>query len=345
MARYRRLLGAALLAGALLAGTLTGCSADHGPGLDAALALDDCVLESATDSRPRPLLSRSVPAVFDVEVTASEECTVDQLIATATTVAQAATEALDGVPAGLASSGFTQRIDDDVFAIADVHADPRAVVAALEGWDALRRDVDGTVAVRTFDGDSVIEVGLAGSTDTAIGVLGRFLAAGSAISQGVPEWTIGRPAGGGLPASEVVVHGERPAEELLRLAQEIEAAFTGAASMQLGATVLSFSVLDGAGGAGRSLTDSAAWPSILGTMTAMTDRGSGYGIGGVVDAEAADGSGRVVDDFAAASTDCVAPPGGGATTRAAFDHLATVIRPAHPGQSFPQAGLSAPACR
>ncbi|KQQ03634.1 MULTISPECIES: hypothetical protein [unclassified Rathayibacter] len=344
MARYRRLLGAALLAGALLTGALTGCSADHGRALDAALSVDQCVLESTTDSRPRPFLSRDTPAVFDVGVTASEECTLEQLTATAMTVAEAAVEALDGVPAWLTSSEYTQRVGDDVFAIADVHVDPRAVVAALEGWDALRRDVDGGVAVRTFAGDSAIEVGLAaGSPDTAMGVLERFLAGGTAISRGIPEWTITRPAGGGLPASAVVVH-ERPAEELLRLAREIEGAFTGATSMQLGATVLSFTV-KGGDGAGRPLTDSALWSSVLGTMTAMTDRGSGYGIGGVVDAEAADGSGRVVDDFAAASTDCAAPPGGGATTRAAFDHLATVIRPAHPGMLFPQAGLSAPACR
>jgi hypothetical protein len=251
---------------------------------------------------------------------------------------------LEGVPDWRASSEYTQRVGDDVFTIAGVHADAAAVVAALEGWDALRRDVDGSVAVRTFEGDSVIDVALAeGGEDAATDVLARLLASGTAIARGVPEWTF-RRAGGGRPPSEVVVL-ERPAAELVALAQEVEAAFTGATWMQLGATVLSFSVRDAAGGAGRSLTDSALWPSVLSTMTAMTDRRSGYGIGGVIDAEAVDGSGRVTDDFAAASTDCVAPSGGGATTRAAFEHLAAVIRPAHPGRSFPQAGLSAPACR
>ncbi|SMH44597.1 hypothetical protein SAMN06295885_2400 [Rathayibacter oskolensis] len=343
MVRYRRLLGTALLVG-LLPGALSGCSGSDGRALDAALSVDECVLASTTDSRPLPPFSRSSTAVFDVDVTASEECGVEQLTATAIVVAEAAAEALGGVPEWRASSEYTQRVGDDVFAVAGVHADAGAVVAALEGWDALRRDVDGRVSVRTFDGDATIDIDLvAGTDDTAAGVLARFLESGSSISRGIPEWTIS-VAGGARPSSEVVVHGERPAWELVGLAQQIDAAFTGATSMQLGATVLSFSVTGGGEG-GRPLTDSALWPSVLSTMTAMTDRGSGYGIGGVVDAEAADGSGRVVDDFAAASTDCVAPPGGGATTRAAFEHLATVIRPAHPGESFPQAGLSAPACR
>jgi hypothetical protein len=42
---------------------------------------------------------------------------------------------------------------------------------------------------------------------------------------------------------------------------------------------------------------------------------------------------------------CVAPPAAGATTLAAFEHLRTVIRPAHPGAGFPFGGATAPACR
>ncbi|MWV58594.1 hypothetical protein [Rathayibacter sp. VKM Ac-2754] len=342
MTRYRRLLGAALLVGAL-----AGCSADHGRALDAALAQNACVLESTVDASPRPLLSRSVPAVVEVDVAVSEECTLEQQTVIASTVAEAAGEALDGVPAWRTSSEYTQRVGDDVLAVGDVHTAGPALVAALEGWDALRRDVDGSVSVRTSAGDAAIDVELAAtSDDTAITALARLLASDTAITRGVPEWTIGRPAGGGRPSSEVVVHDDRPADELVRLAQEVEAAFVGATAVETGPSVLNIEVRGPQGGDGaRSLVDSAVWPSVLATMTAMTDRGAGYAIGGVIDAEAADGSGRVVDDFASSSMMCAAPSGGGATTRAAFAHLDAVIRPAHPGESFPHSGLSAPTCR
>jgi hypothetical protein len=56
-------------------------------------------------------------------------------------------------------------------------------------------------------------------------------------------------------------------------------------------------------------------------------------------------SGPVVDSFASSSLQCAATPGAGATTRAAFEHLRTSIRPAHPGESFAFNGLTAPACR
>jgi len=236
------------------------------------------------------------------------------------------------------------RVGDDVLAIAD----PRDRRVPVEAWDGLRRGIEGSVSARTVEGFPVLEVVLApAGAATALDALDVLLAQRSALTEGDLDWTIEQRASDTRGAASIRVQEQRPAEEVVRLAREIDGAFAGVqdATIHLNGPVLNVA-LTGAPGesAPRSLRDSVVWPRVLDTMSALADRGSGYAIGAEIAAEATDGSGPVVDSFVSSSLDCAAPPAAGGTTLAAFEHLRTSIRPAHPGQSLSFGGLTAPAC-
>lgn len=334
-------MGAAVLLTIAVVATGTGPA----EGLELALSADDCVESARAQWRPAPPLSRDEPAVFDVDVTAREDCPAERLVALAATASAAIDAALGTAPAGRRSSELVLRAGDDVLAIAD----PRDRTAPVEAWDALRRGIDGSLSVRTVESYPVLAIALApAGAATALDALDLLLDQRSAITEGDLDWTIEQPATDTRGAASIRVQEERPADEIVRLAHEIDGAFSGVreSTVHLNGTVLSVSLTGAPGTAApRSLRDSVLWPRVLGTMTALADRGSGYAIGAEIAAEAADGSGPVVDSFASSSMDCGATPGTGGTTQAAFEHLRTSIRPAHPGESFAFNGLTAPACR
>ncbi|MDY0914745.1 hypothetical protein [Rathayibacter festucae] len=339
--RGRALTGAAVLLAIAVVATATGPA----EGLELALSADDCVESARAEWRPVLPLARDEPAVFDVDVIARDDCPTDRLVALAATASEAIDAALRTAPAGQRSSELVLRAGDDVLSIAD----PRERSAPVGAWDALRRGIDGSLSVRTVESYPVLAITLAPtSAANALDALDLLLEQRSAITGGDPDWTIEQPATDTRGAASIRVQEERPADEIVRLAHEIDGAFSGVreSTVHLNGTVLSVA-LTGAPGTAvpRSLRDTVLWPRVLGTMTALTDRGSGYAIGAEIAAEAVDGSGPVVDSFTSSTLQCAATPGAGATTQAAFEHLRTSIRPAHPGESFAFNGLTAPACR
>lgn len=339
--RGRALTGAAVLLTIAVVTTGTGPA----EGLELTLSADDCVESARAQWRAAPPLSRDEPAVFDVALTAREDCPAERLVALAATASGAIDAALVTAPAGRRSSELVLRVGDDVLAIAD----PRDRSAPVEAWDALRRGIDGSLSVRTVESYPVLAITLAAtSAATPLDTLDLLLEQRSAITGGDLDWTIEQPATEARGAASLRVQEQRPAEEIVRLAHEIDGAFSGVreSTIHLDGAVLNVALTGAPGTAApRSLRDTVLWPRVLGTMTALTDRGSGYAIGAEITAEAADGSGPVVDSFASSSIACAATPGAGGTTQAAFEHLRASIRPAHPGESFAFNGLTAPACR
>ncbi|WP_127887484.1 hypothetical protein [Rathayibacter festucae] len=339
--RGRALAGAGVLIAVAVVATGTGPA----EGLERALSADDCVESARADWRPAPLPVRGEQAVFDVEVTAREDCPAERLVAVAATASEAIDAALRTAPAGRRSSELVLRAGDDSLTIADL----RDRTAPVEAWDGLRRGIDGSLSVRTVESYRVLAIVLAPtSAATALDALDLLLEQRSAITGGDLDWTIEQPATDSRGAAVIRVQEERPADEIVRLAREIDGSFSGVreSTVRLNGAVLNVELTGSPGeSAPRSLRDTVLWPRVLGTMTALTGRGSGYAIGAEIAAEAADGSGPVVDSFASSSLQCAATAGAGETTQAAFEHLRTSIRPAHPGESFAFNGLTAPACR
>lgn len=314
--------------------------------LELELSIDDCVLSTETRWAPRAPLVRDALAVFDVDVVARDDCSTERLVAIAAAAVRAAEAALGTAPEWRRSSELTLRVADDELAFPGLHGGGVPVAS----WDELRRRVDGSVSARVLEGDATLEIALdPAAAATPLDTLALLLDPRSAISGGAPEWTIRQAASETRGASEILVRHDRPVAEIVSLTRELDAAFSGvrSSSVQLNGAVLSIAARGDRETAGdaRTLRASTLWPRVLATMTALTDRGSGYAIGGEIAAEAADGSGFVDDSFSSSSMACTAPPQAGETTLAAFEHLSTVIRAAHPGQSFPFGGLTAPACR